>query len=180
MPSPRMYRCFPRLQVAPFQGVVQRPRRWGDSLPRSRLASSEMGASPIGQEASSASKRKALLSFPFLFSSSTARSPSQPPSGSAISGPPSPTATHHPQTPTPSLLATPRHGAPPIWRQNSGPACGKGKERRAFLLLALEASWPIGEASISEDARRLLGMEWIAARKLQIAMEKRTFDRKAV
>ena len=47
----------------------------------------------------------------------------------------------------------------------------KGKERRAFLLLALEASWPIGEAPsprtlgdssegihpISEDARRLLG-----------------------
>ena len=34
-----------------------------------------------------------------------------------------------------------------------------GKERRAFLLLALEASWPIGEAPISEDARRLPGRE---------------------
>ena len=67
-----MYRCFPRLQVAPFQGVVQRPRRWGDSLPRSRLASWEMGASLIGQEASCASKRKALLSFPFLLHSQRA------------------------------------------------------------------------------------------------------------
>jgi hypothetical protein len=54
----------------------------------------------------------------------------------------------------------------------------KGKERRAFLLLALEASWPIGEAPsprtlgdssegdhpISEDARRLLGREQLASR----------------
>jgi hypothetical protein len=53
----------------------------------------------------------------------------------------------------------------------------KGKERRAFLLLALEASWPIGEAPsprtlddssegnhpISEDARRLLRREQLAA-----------------
>jgi hypothetical protein len=54
----------------------------------------------------------------------------------------------------------------------------KGKERRAFLLLALEASWPIGEAPsprtlgdssegdhpISEDASRLLGREQLASR----------------
>ena len=39
----------------------------------------------------------------------------------------------------------------------------KEKERRAFLLLAIEASWPIGEAPISEDARRLLGREQLAA-----------------
>ena len=57
------------------------------------------------------------------------------------------------------------------------PACRKGKERRAFLLPALEASWPIGGAPsprtlddssegnhpISEDARRLLGREQLAA-----------------
>ena len=54
---------------------------------------------------------------------------------------------------------------------------GKGKERRAFLFPALEASWPVGGAPsprtlddssegnhpISEDARRLLGREQLAA-----------------
>ena len=43
----------------------------------------------------------------------------------------------------------------------------KGKERRAFLLLALEASWPIGEAPSPKTldiARRLFGREQLANR----------------
>ena len=53
-------------------------------------------------------------------------------------------------------------GRGPGWLGSSVSASGVSlgeRERRAFLLLALEASWPIGEAPISEDARRLLGRE---------------------
>ena len=65
----------------------------------------------------------------------------------------------------------------PAKGNSPGEAAERKGERRAFLLPALEASWPIGGAPsprtlddssegnhpISEDARRLLGREQLAA-----------------